>query len=74
MAIVTPSTDLILLQCPLEIDQQNQITFNSYDDQVAYFTTQLAKYEVTDFTYQRKDGTVRFPAVYEEIRNYNYCM
>ena len=74
MAIVTPSTDLILLQCPLEVDQQNQITFNSYDEQVAYFTNQLAKYEVTDFTYQRKDGTVRFPAVYEEIRNYNYCM
>ena len=74
MAIVTPSTDLILLQCPLEIDQQNQITFNSYDAQATYFTNQLAKYEVTDFTYQRKDGTVRFPAVYEEIRNYNYCM
>lgn len=73
MAIVTPSTDLILLKCPLEIDQQNQITFNSNQEQEAYFRT-LPKIEVTDFTYQRKDGTVRFPAVFEEIRNYNYCM
>lgn len=73
MAIVTPSTDLILLKCPLEIDQQNQLTFNSYNEQEAYFRT-LPKIEVTDFTYQRKDGTVRFPAVFEDIRNYNYCM
>ena len=73
MAIITPSTDLILLKCPIEIDQQNQITFTSYDAQVAWFQS-LPKLEVTDFTYQRKDGTVRFPAVYEDLRNYNYCM
>ena len=73
MAIVTPSTDLILLKCPLEIDQQNQLTFTSYNEQETYFRT-LPKIEVTDFTYQRKDGTVRFPAVFEDIRNYNYCM
>lgn len=73
MAIVTPSTDLILLKCPLEIDQQNQLTFTSYAQQEAYFRT-LGPLEVTDFTYQRKDGTVRFPAVFEDIRNFNYCM
>ena len=73
MAIVTPSTDLILLKCPLEIDQQNQLTFNSYSEQETYFRS-LPKIEVTNFTYQRKDGTIRFPAVYEDIRNYNYCM
>lgn len=73
MAIITPSTDLILLKCPLEIDQANQITFTSYDDQARWFQT-LPKLEVTNFTYQRKDGTVRFPSVFEDIRNYNYCM
>ena len=73
MAIVTPQTDLILLQCPLELDQQNQITFTSYSEQENYFKS-LNKLEVTDFTYQRKDGTVRFPALFEDIRNYNYCM
>lgn len=73
MAIITPSTDLILLKCPIEVDQQNQITFTSYDEQAAWFQS-LPKLEVTDFTYQRKDGTVRFPAVFEDIRNYNYCM
>ena len=73
MAIVTPQTDLILLQCPLEVDQQNQLTFTSYTEQENYFKS-LNKIEVTDFTYQRKDGTVRFPAIFEDIRNYNYCM
>lgn len=73
MAIVTPSTDLLLLKCPIEVDQQNQITFSSYAAQEAYFRS-LPNIEVTDFTYQRKDGIVRFPAVFEEIRNYNYVM
>ena len=73
MAIVTPSTDLILLKCPLEIDQQNQITFSNSSAQQNYFNS-LPKLEVQDFTYQRKDGTVRFPAVFDDIRNYNYCM
>ena len=73
MAIITPSTDLILLKCPIEVDQQNQITFNSYDAQATWFQS-LPKLEVNNFTYQRKDGTVRFPAVFEDIRNYNYCM
>lgn len=73
MAIVTPSTDLILLKCPLEVDQQNQLTFTSFEAQEQYFRS-LPHIEVTDFTYQRKDGTVRFPAVFEDIRNYNYVM
>ena len=73
MAIVTPSTDLLLVKCPLEVDQQNQLTFTSYNAQEQYFRS-LEHIELTDFTYQRKDGTVRFPAVFEDIRNYNYCM
>ena len=73
MAIVTPSTDLLLMKCPLEVDQQNQLTFTSYNAQEQYFRS-LEHIELTDFTYQRKDGTVRFPAVFEDIRNYNYCM
>ena len=73
MAIVTPSTDFLLLKCPLEVDQQNQLTFNSFEAQEQYFRS-LPHIELTDFTYQRKDGTVRFPAVFEQIRNYNYVM
>ena len=73
MAIITPQTDLVLLQCPLEPDQQNQLTFSSATAQYNYFNS-LQKIPVDDFTYQRKDGTIRFPAHIDDVRTYNYCM
>ena len=73
MAIITPQTDLVLLQCPLEPDQQNQLTFASATAQYNYFNG-LQKIPVDDFTYQRKDGTIRFPAHIDDVRTYNYCM
>lgn len=73
MAIVTPQSDLVLLKCPLEVDQQNQLTFSNATAQYNYFNS-LPKLAVNDFTYQRKDGTVRFPAQIDDIRSYNYCM
>lgn len=73
MAVITPQTDLILLKCPLEVDQQNQLTFASANAQYNYFYN-LPKLAVNKFTYQRKDSTVRFPAQTDSILNYNYCM
>lgn len=73
MAIVTPQTDLVLLKCPLEVDQQNQLTFSNATAQYNYFNS-LPKLTVNDFTYQRKDDTIRFNANIEDIRSYNYCM
>ena len=73
MAIITPQTDLILLQCPLEPDQQNQLTFSNATAQYNYFNG-LQKIPVDNFTYQRKDGTIRFPAQIDDVRSYNYCM
>ena len=73
MAVITPQTDLYLLKCPLEIDQQNQLTFSNATAQYNYFNG-LPKRGSTDFTYQRKDGVIRFNADIEDIRGYNYCM
>ena len=73
MAAITPSTDLMLLKCPLEVDQQNQLTFANATAQYNYFSG-LPKLVVDDFTYQRKDSTVRFNAHIDSIRGYNYCM
>lgn len=74
MALVIPQTDLILLKCPLEVDQQNQLTFNNETAQYNYFNGLPKLVGGTDFTYQRKDGRVRFNADIEDIRDYNYCM
>lgn len=71
--IITPQTDLVLLKCPLEVDQQNQLTFTNTTAQYNYFNS-LPKLSVSSFTYQRKDDIIRFPAQVDEVRSYNYCM
>jgi len=75
MAVITPNTDVILLKVPLEMDEVNQLTFASKTAQYNYFSS-LPKYviEEGDFTYQRKDNTIRFPAQYDNILQYNYVM
>lgn len=73
MAVITPSTDLKLLKVPLEIDSINQLTFASKEAQYNYFNS-LPKLEVDDFTYQRKDGVVRFGVNFDDVLGYNYCM
>ena len=73
MAAVTPESDLYLLQCPIEIDQKNQINFANTTSQYNYFFG-LNKIGATNFSYQRKDSTIRYPAHIDSIRHFNYCM
>lgn len=73
MAVITPSSDLYLLKVPLEIDATNQLNFANSTAQYNYFNS-LPKLAIDDFTYQRKDGVIRFPAQYDEIVEYNYVM
>lgn len=70
---VTPSTVVYLLKSPIELDNLNQITFASKQAQYDYFSN-LPKIPVTNFTYQRKDGIIRFPINIDSILEYNYVM
>lgn len=73
MAVITPTTDVYLLKVPLEINDDNQLTFSNATAQHNYFNS-LPKLEVHDFTYQRKDGVIRFAGEFDELINYNYVM
>lgn len=73
MAVITPTTDVYLLKVPLEINDNNQLTFSNATAQYNYFNS-LPKLEVHDFTYQRKDGVIRFAGEYDDLINYNYVM
>ena len=73
MAVVTPQSDVYLLKVPLEIDDMNQLTFANATAQYNYFNS-LPKIGVTNFTYQRKDGTIRYGAHFDSLLNYNYVM
>lgn len=73
MAVITPQTDVYLLKVPLEIDEINQLTFTNSTYQYNYFNS-LPKLAVDNFTYQRKDGTIRYGANFDDIIGYNYVM
>lgn len=72
--VITPQTDLYLLKVPLEMSNDNQLTFASAQAQFNYFYS-LPKLEGDGkFTYQRKDGVIRFGALIDDILDYNYVM
>lgn len=73
MAVITPQTDIYLLKVPLEIDEMNQLTFTSRTAQYNYFNS-LPKLTASDYSYQRKDNTIRFEGNFDEVVNYNYVM
>ena len=73
MAVITPNTDLYLLKVPLEMDEVNQLTFANATAQFNYFNS-VNKLPVYDYTYQRKDGTIRFGASFDDVLQYNYVM
>lgn len=71
----TPSTAVYLCNTPLKSDNKNQISFNSREEQFAYFNG-LAVRRFSDFTYQRKDSIIRVPINAEVLFNdgVNYVM
>lgn len=73
MSVITPQTDLKLLKCPIESDNRNQMTFSSKTTQYNYFNS-LPKLSVDNFTYQRKDNVIRYPAHIDNILTYNYVI
>ena len=73
MSAITPHTELRLIKCPIESDNRNQLTFSSSTAQYNYFNS-LPHLEVDNFTYQRKDSVIRYPAHIDSILTYNYVM
>ena len=73
MAAITPSTNLYLLKNTNNLSKQNQLTFANATAQFNYFSG-LTNLYVDNFTYQRKDYVIRYPACIDDILDYNYVM
>ena len=73
MSAITPQTEVRLLKCPIESDNLNQLTFKNKNDQYKYFNS-LPSLDLDNFTYQRKDNVIRYPAHIDSILTYNYVM
>lgn len=73
MAVIAPQSDVYLLKVPLEIDNENQLTFANATAQYNYFKG-LPQVGFDDFTYIRKDGVLRVPELIDNLYGYNYVM
>lgn len=75
--LVIPTSNIKILRCPLELDNDNQINFASANDQFNYFNN-LPKIEEFDYTYVRRDNNLRVQTnenlTYETLLTYNYVM
>lgn len=73
MAVIEPNSTIYLIKSPIELDNDNQLDFANATAQYNYFSS-LPKKSLTGATFQRKDGTIRYPASMESVLEYNYCM
>jgi hypothetical protein len=77
--MIVPNSKIILLKTPIELDEDNQLTFSSKTNQYNYFYG-LTKLELDDATFMRKEGVIRYPTdeengvTYDDLLKYNYCM
>ena len=70
---ITPDTNIRLLKCPLKIDNKNQLTFSNATAQYNYFNS-LTSIDVEENTYQRKDSSIYFDDIMDNLIEYNYVM
>lgn len=70
---VTPDTEIRLVKCNLDLDENNQINFTNATAQYNYFNG-LTHTTITAASYQRKDNYIRYPAHIDSIIEYNYVM
>lgn len=66
-------TAVRLLNVPLENDYLHTLYFDSKATQETYFASKIVK-SGSDFSYQRKDKIIRYPAHVDSLLNCNYVM
>ena len=66
-------TEVRLLNVPLSTKQIHTFYFSNEFEQYTYFKTKTVYYE-NELSYQRKDGTIRYPKAYDDIDKCNYVM
>lgn len=72
----TPQSKIYLLK-GLEIDAMNNTFWGAFDtpeNQFNFFINNYDHIVFENYTYQRKDGTVVVPGLYDDLRLYNYLI
>lgn len=71
MSAITPDSYVKLVR--FDVTKEHQLTFSDLNSQISFFEN-LQGLELNASTYQRKEGTVRFPEVIDNLEQYNYLI
>lgn len=71
MINISPKGSLYLCKTQLENDYKNQLTFTNKEKQQEYFQSKVTN-SFSNYTYIRKDGTIKIEASIDTIINCNY--
>lgn len=72
MAVLEPQSNITLVNVPWDNNYQNVRNFNDIGAQGAFFSNLFPRINFEDYTYLRKDSSIRVGAGVDEIREYNY--
>ena len=68
---MTPQTSIRLVNVPFESDEKHNLYFANKKSQLAYFDG-LTGYTLSDYTYIKKDSSIKIGLNYELAKRYNY--
>lgn len=72
--MITPQTNIRLLNVPFDPGQKNVLDFESVNAQRTYFTSTLTAIATfSDCTYQRQNSAIRVAARIDNLWAVNYC-
>lgn len=71
--LLSPDTEIKFLHVPISLDQKNQLTFDSKNEQAKYFLDNVI-YEFDEVSFQRENNVIRLNKNYDECYNLNYVM
>ena len=65
-------TELMLINVPFESNYKDTVYFADEDDQLHYMSEHSDGLVRTDYSFQRKDGIIRYPDHIDNLYKYNY--
>ena len=71
--MISPQGEIRLLNVPLDSTNKNQIYFSSTSNQYTYMNGKTVK-SYSDYTYIRKDSSIKVKATLDNLWNVNYVM
>lgn len=73
MLSIEPKGIITLCKVPFESNGKHNFIFKTKEDRDTYFYGLSDTIQFTDYTYIRRDSTIKFSMDYDSLRDYNYC-